>query len=134
MSLTLLSPYQKLGFEGTCLVRMSTPGKIKSALAAYKGNGVIEQQQSQQIFIQPINLPSRSLFKLQRPSENIQQRTYLKSRPGVEVQDDCSSPLSSLKYCHSQTIPSNPYSCQPDSMSFPLGWSTSRHYYGLLIQ
>ncbi|CAH7666324.1 hypothetical protein PPACK8108_LOCUS675 [Phakopsora pachyrhizi] len=71
---------------GTCLVRMSTSGKIESALAAYKGNGVIDstvvprQQQSQQIFIQPINLPSRSLFKLQKPSSNIQQRTYLKSR------------------------------------------------------
>ncbi|CAH7683387.1 hypothetical protein PPACK8108_LOCUS16866 [Phakopsora pachyrhizi] len=104
---------------GTCLGRMSTSGKIKSALAAYKGNGVIDstvvlrQQQSQQIFIQPINLPSRSLFKLQKPSENIQQRAYLKSR------DDCSSPLSSLKYRHSQTIPSNPYSCQPDSIRFP---------------
>ncbi|CAH7687335.1 hypothetical protein PPACK8108_LOCUS22109 [Phakopsora pachyrhizi] len=121
---------------------MSTSGKIESALAAYQGNGVIEygsealRPEPAQLLVQGNNNHNRfasnpstsqagssSNFSNPLKTFNKEPTGRVKSgeqeaEPGVEVQDDCSSSHSSLKYSHSQTIPSNPYSCQPDSISF----------------
>ncbi|KAI8458082.1 hypothetical protein BY996DRAFT_6553234 [Phakopsora pachyrhizi] len=106
---------------GTCLVRMSTSGKIESALAAYQGNGVIEycsevlRPAPAQLLVQGNNnhnrFASNPSTSQAGPSSNskIHLKTFNKEPtgrvdsgeqeavPGVEVQDDCTSPLSSLE-------------------------------------
>ncbi|CAH7690284.1 hypothetical protein PPACK8108_LOCUS25583 [Phakopsora pachyrhizi] len=106
---------------GTCLVRMSTSGKIESALAAYQGNGVIEycsevlRPAPAQLMVQGNNnhnrFASNPSTSQAGPSSNSKShlKTFNKEPtgrvdsgeqeavPGVEVQDDCTSPLSSLE-------------------------------------
>ncbi|CAH7666298.1 hypothetical protein BY996DRAFT_6617668 [Phakopsora pachyrhizi] len=87
---------------GTCLVKISTSGKIESALAAYQGNGVIE-------YMSEVITITTDLYPTHQPPKQVPLKTYNKEPtgrvdsgeqeavPALEVLDDCTSPLSSLE-------------------------------------
>ncbi|CAH7669217.1 hypothetical protein PPACK8108_LOCUS3801 [Phakopsora pachyrhizi] len=79
---------------------MSTSGKIETPLAAYQGNGVIEYGFASDPSTSQAGpyLNSKNPLKtFNKESTGRVESGEQEAEPGVEVQDDCSSPLYSLE-------------------------------------